>query len=236
MFEGIIYELDGLMVDTELLHVQAWNEYLDRFDKQASENEILDLLGRRTYDIAEYIRQRFALPEDPLTIFEKRQEIFMRLVEENLEPRPGLFETLQMFKDYEFKLAVISTGPRDYVYYMLETLGLDEAFDVIVAGDMVKFGYPDPTFLVACGETFALHPSYCLLLTCRRDGIEAATNTGMKSICIPGYNTPRWRAIGSALVLNSLSELTLNHIRSLWTDPNDDFRPQPQLFPHRQRY
>ena len=237
MFEGIIYELDGLMVDTELTHVRAWGECLQKLKVEPNENLLLDLLGKRTFDIADFLRHRYNLPISPMEVHESWHEIFMQLIEESLEPKQGLIESLQMFKDYEFKLAIICTGPRDYLYYVLEKLGLDEAFDVIVAGDMVQQSYPDPTFHIACGETFALHPSSVLSLTCRRDGVEAATNAALKSICIPGYHTPRWRAMGASLVLSNLGELNLSIIRSLWTEPNSDFgpRPQTQLFPHRNR-
>ncbi len=227
MFEGIIYELDGLLIDTDLIHIQAWQEYLERFELPLSEYELNDLISRRVYDAAEYLYRRYGIPEDPFTIFEKRQEIFMKHLENNLEPLPGAIESLQMFKDYDFKLAVTCTGPRDYVYYVTEALGLEEAFDVIVAGDMISEGYPNPTMLVACGETFALHPSYCLSLTSRREGVEASTNARMKSICVPGRTTPRWRVMGADLVLPSLSDLNFSNLRSLWTESSDEPQPFP---------
>jgi beta-phosphoglucomutase-like phosphatase (HAD superfamily) len=167
-----------------------------------------------------------------MTLYEDYQQIFMKNIEDNIVPRPGLIESLQMFKDYEFKLAITSTGSRDYIYLVTEVLDIEEAFDVIVAGDMVSQGYPNPTYMSACAETFALHPSDCLAFTCRRDGIEAATTAGMKTICIPGYNTPRWKAVGADLVLPYLSDINLNTVRGLWTESSDELRPQPQLFPH----
>ncbi len=82
---------------------------------------------------------------------------------------------------------------------------------------------------LACAETFALHPSYCLVLEDSRDGVEAAQNAGMQVICVPGPTTDRWRITGADVVLVSLDYLNLPTIRSIWRDHKD--LPQPQLQP-----
>jgi HAD superfamily hydrolase (TIGR01509 family) len=230
MFEAVILDLDGLLVDSEHWQIEAWNRYLRRFEVQLDEFEAARLLDQRDYDNAEYIRRRYDLSEDPLTIQETRQEIFMKLAEENIELMPGVNETLQLLKENGFRLAVVSAGVRDYIYLMMDKFGWDEVFDVIVAGDMIDASKPNPMPFLACAETFALHPSHCLVLDDSRDGVEAALNAGMQVICVPGPTTDRWRITGADVVLVSLDYLNLPTIRSIWRDHED--LPQPQLQPH----
>ncbi|MBN9388716.1 MAG: HAD family phosphatase [Chloroflexi bacterium] len=233
MFEAVILDLDGLLVDSERWQIEAWQEYLKRFEVQLDEFEAVKLLDQRDYDNADYLRRRFNLLDDPLTIQEERQEIFMRLAEENIELMPGATEALQLLKESEFRLAVVSAGVRDYVYLMMDKFGWDEVFDVIVAGDMIDASKPNPMPFLACAETFALHPSYCLVLEDSRSGVEAAIAAGMQVICVPGPTTDRWRITGADVVLTSLDYLNLPTIRSIWRD-GDNFntpQPQPQLAP-----
>jgi beta-phosphoglucomutase-like phosphatase (HAD superfamily) len=230
MFEGIIYDLDGVMLDSLEWQTQAWLSYLAKFEnEEISPEVILDLMGKRAYDIAEYLYRRYNLPEDPLTIHEGQQEILNELVFERAEPTEGLFSTLQMFKDYGYKLAVTSPNPRDFVWNVLEKFEIDEVFDVVVAGDMVPESRPSPVQLNACAETFAVHPSYCLVIEQIRTGIEAARNASMRVVCILGKDMPRWKAGGADLVLLNLDQLTMHAVRNLYLEGDSIFQPKPQL-------
>lgn len=233
MFEGVIFDLDGLLVDSEASHLQAWNECLKQFDVQLDESEIVALVDRRDYDNAELFRRRYGLPIDPLTLVEQRQEIFMKLAEEQIEPKPGAVDLIKTFYEYGLKLALVSGCVRDYIYLMMDKMELADEVSVIVAGDMIDLSKPEPMPYSACAETFALHPSLCVVLDDSRLGVEAALNAGMKVICVPGAHTERWRITGADVVLNSLDYVSLATLRSLWTDGGDTFRPQlqPQLQP-----
>lgn len=231
MFEAVIFDLDGLMIDSEPYQIQAWDEYLKRFELELDEYELQDLLGKRPSNVAEYVYRRYGLPESPITIFQEQQALFNKLLEEHLEPMPGLFHAVNMFKDNNLRLAIGTTvTTKDVIYDITDRLELDEAFDVIVAADMIDASKPDPMILLACAETLALHPSECLALDSSPLGVEAAMNAGMKVICVPGRYTPRWKVGGADLVLPSLDYLNMPLVRSLASDTNR-LQPQPQLQP-----
>jgi len=237
MFEAVILDLDGLLVDSERWQIEAWTQYLKRFEVELDEFEAAKLLDQRDFDNADYLRRRFNLDADPLTMQEERQEIFMKLAEENIELMEGATEAIQLLKDNEFRLAVVSAGVRDYIYLMMDKFGWDEVFDVIVAGDMIDVSKPNPMPFLACAETFALHPSYCLVLEDSRHGVEAAMSAGMQVICVPGPTTDRWRITGADVVLTSLDYLNIPIIRSIWREGDNLAQPQlqPQLAPQPRR-
>jgi HAD superfamily hydrolase (TIGR01509 family) len=235
MFEAIILDLDGLLVDSEACQLEAWNQYLKPFGVELDPSEAARLVDQRDYDNAELLRRRFNLPIDPLTMAEERNEILLRLAEEQIEPRPGALELVQMLRDNGMRLALICAGVREYIYVVTDKLGWEEAFDVIVAGDMIELSKPNPMPFLACAETFALHPSACLVIEDSRLGVEAAINAGMKVICVPGPSTERWRITGADLVLNNLDYINMQTFRSLWIDSSPELRPQPMLQPERRR-
>jgi HAD superfamily hydrolase (TIGR01509 family) len=230
MFEGIIYDLDGVMIDSYQWQAETWLEYLAKFENEEISPEVIrDLMGKRAYDIAEYLYRRYDLNEDPLTLYEGHQELLNEKVFDCAELTPGMLPTLQMFKDYGYKVAVTSPNPRDFVWNVLEKFEIDNTFDVVVAGDMVPESRPSPVQFNACAETFAVHPSYCLVLEQTRTGIEAARNASMRVVCILGKDMPRWKAGGADLVLSNLDHLTLHAVRNLYLEGDSIYRLKPQL-------
>ncbi len=230
MFEGVIFDLEGLIVNNEALQVQAWNKYLERHQVQLGIEEWEEFAGQRAFNIAELLRRRYELAEDPLTITEERQAILLDLVDEQeqIEEMPGAVETIELFKNNDLKFAIATSDYKDYVWAVLEKLRLDEMVDVLVTGDNISEVRPSPLPLFACAETFALHPANCLTLAKDRAGVEAAINAGMKSICIPGPKVARWRITGADLVLPSLYSLNMMSLRSIWFDIGEE--PRPQLY------
>lgn len=233
MFEGVIFDLEGLIVDTNEWQLEAWNKSLKPFEIELGPEEWEDLADRRAYDVAEFLRRRYDLATDPLTLTEEQQAALMELIEqqENLEARPGVLDVLQMLKDHEIKLAIATPHYKDFVWLVLEKLGIDEAFDVLVSGDIISENRPSPLPLFACAETFALHPANCLAIAKDRNGVESAINAGMKVICVPGPTVPRWRITGADVVLFSLDALTMMTLRSIWFEIGEE--PRPQLYPVR---
>lgn len=231
MFEAVIFDLDGLLVDSEACQLDAWNQYLKPFDIELDSSEAAKIVDQRDFDFADLLRRRYDLQVDPLTMMEERNEILLRLAEDHIEARPGALELIQMFKDNELRLAVVSAGAREYIYAVTDKLGLEEAFDVIVAGDMIDLSKPNPMPFLACAETFAMHPSSCLVLDDSRLGVEASINAGMKVICVPGPSTERWRITGADIVLNSLEYVNMQTLRSIWFEAGEERRPQPLLQP-----
>ena len=230
MFECVIFDLEGLIVNGDANQLQAWNEYLQQHKIQLGPEEWDELAGRRAYDVAEILRYRYDFPSDPLTITEERQALLLELVEnqEELEVMPAVRDALELFKNHNIKLAIATAEYKDYVWAVLERLGLDEMLDVLVAGDTISEVRPSPLPLFACAETFAVHPANCLAMAKDRAGVEAAINAGMRVICVPGPNVARWRITGADIVLPSLEALNMVTLRSIWFDIGEE--PRPQLY------
>ena len=238
MFEAVIFDLDGLLVDSQDCQLAAWNQYLKQFEVELSESEAAALVERPDFDNAEQFRRWYDLSVDPVTMVEERNEILLQLVETSIEARPGALELIEMLRENEIRLAIVSAGSREYIYAVTDKLGLEEAFDVIVAGDMIGAAKPNPMPYLACAETFALPPNQCLVLDDARPGVEAAINAEMKVICVPGPHTERWRITGANMVINSLEEINLPVLRSVWSDNGPSLQPQlqPQLRNRPSRY
>ncbi len=139
----------------------------------------------------------------------KRDENFLDLVKEKLVPIPGLFSLIDLFKKNKFKFSITSSGTKGYINLILSKVELENIFDVVISGDDVKIGKPNPeTYMVAC-KKLNLQPKECIVLEDATVGIKAAKRAGCKCIAVKNPNTPQQDFSKADYVVNSLGEISL---------------------------
>lgn len=218
MIKAIIYDLDDLMVNSIALHIKAWDILFSEYHVKISDlppDLSSHFMGMRISDVLKEMINYFNLEVDYQTLYQKRQEIFLQLVAEKLEILPGLIESLHLFKDNQIKIALASSGTTKYINLVLKKFRLSKYFNVIISGDDVKNGKPDPeTYLIAC-QKLGLKPEECLVLEDATNGIEAAKKAGCKCIAINNPYTPPQDRTKADLILDSLSEIDLDILKTL---------------------
>lgn len=189
MFKGVIFDLDGVLIDSEPLHVEATNRVLKKFGFSLTEEENRPFEGLRENEYWLALKKRFGIDEkaDKL-INEENEEMWKILKERKLKPREGVLELLKYLKDKGFKLAVASSSPKKQVEYMLESMGILELLDVVIGGDEVDRGKPDPEIFLKTAELLKLKPDEILVVEDSINGIEGAKRAGMDVIPFGKWN------------------------------------------------
>ncbi|MEA1996120.1 MAG: HAD family phosphatase [Gemmatimonadota bacterium] len=209
MLEAALYDLDGLIVNTEPIHGEASEKALNVFGHTLGdipENVRKSVYGKRVVDVAAEFIGCLNLPVSPECWAEKRLEIFMQLIEDGIELMPGMEDSLRFFSSHGLKKAVVSSGDRRYVHRILEMTGLEGVFGEVIAGDDVTAGKPEPQcYLLAARRLGVSPPSRCLVLEDAYAGICAARAAGMKVIGIENLFNDNFK--GADLVLKSLTEI-----------------------------
>ncbi len=216
--KAVIYDVDDLMVDSYALHVEASEKALERYGHRFDElpEELRShFVGRRVIDNLKDTVAYLKLDVDPEVMYQERLALFHRLVREKLEARPGLQESMTLFRRHNLRLAIASSGAGEYLDAVLEKFNLAGYFEVIISGGDVQKGKPDPeTYLVAV-QKLGLTPAECLVLEDAKNGVESAKAAGCKCIAIRNPNTPVQDHSGADKVLNSLSDVTIEMVESL---------------------
>lgn len=218
MIKAIIYDMDDLMVRSDELHDEATLLTLREAGYNLSEMpaDIREQsLGRRVIDVLQSMIERFHWPTTAEELNKRRQPIFLNLVRQKLEAMPGLRESLKLFKDAGYQIALASSGVREYVEIVLDKFEVREYFDVIVAGDEVKNGKPNPEIYQVAVAKLGLRPEECVVLEDADHGIAAAKAAGCKCIAIKNPFTAPQTHKEADLVLDSLNDITLEIVRSL---------------------
>jgi HAD superfamily hydrolase (TIGR01509 family) len=218
MIKGIIYDMDDLMVNSAPLHIIATDKILENFGHSVS--ELPDSLrsgfvGKRVNDVIKEITEFFELDIELNDFIERRYNFFLELIEDKLEPLPGLFESLDYFKKNNFKIALASSATRSYIITVLNKFNIREYFADITAGDEVRKAKPDPTIYLCACRKLKLYPKECVVLEDSGNGIQSAKAAGCKCIAIPSPYTPPQNHSEADVILDSLGKINLKIINSL---------------------
>jgi HAD superfamily hydrolase (TIGR01509 family) len=188
---AVLFDLDGLMLDTERMARQAWTRALNETGFLLDEVSYLRLLGRTVQDARGILNDIFGaeLPFD--LIFSRRQAYYELDIHENGIPiKPGLHELLAFLEQHGIPKAVASSTPCWFARQKLEHSGLLDRFSAVVCGDDVPRGKPAPDLFLEAARRLDVSPHLCLVLEDSEAGIHAAYSAGMLPVMVPDLKQP----------------------------------------------
>ncbi len=206
--EAVIFDMDGLMLDTERIAKQYWLMALKEFGAMLDDEQYLNIVGRNVQDSNVVLRN---LLGDDFPVEECRsrmREIYYEDVARNgLPVKPGLHEMVDFLKARSIRYAVATSTARDITLRKLELTNLSSHFETIVAGDEVSNGKPHPEIFLKAAALLDAKAGKVVVLEDSFSGIRAAHAAGMTPIMIPDLAQPteEIRALAYAVV-SSLCE------------------------------
>lgn len=209
MIRGIVFDMDGLLFDSERLVKRTWNEVGEILGLPGLGEHIRHTLGKNRRGRNEYFIRAFG--EDfPFEAFDRENKrIFAGIMErEGMPVKPGARELLAYGREQGYKMGIATSSSRNYAVEHLKGTGLYEYFDGGVFGDMVTRGKPDPEIYLAACESLGLEPGVCMALEDSPAGIRSASSAGMVPVMVPDLVEPTEEIRGLAYaVCDSLTEV-----------------------------
>ena len=187
--QAIVFDMDGLMVDSEPLSQQAWDEYLRPYGHQLTEEIVSSIIGLRADVSTPTIKKLFNLPEPVPVIIAKRAALYSQIRAKGVPTMPGLHELQAEIERRQIPWAVATSSPRHHAEEILQQLGLQDRCRAIAAGDEVAHGKPQPDIYLLAAERLGIPPQNCLALEDSGPGSQAAVAAGMITIAIPNAQT-----------------------------------------------
>ncbi len=207
MLKAVIFDLDGLLVDSTPLQWEATKRFLEHFNK-------LDLSthsgseGKRIIDILLELKDVYDLPGTIEELYHIRQEFFLKLVAQKLELFAGALELLEKIKKRGAVISMATSGDKNYVHAVLKKFPkLAEYFKIIVTGDDVVAGKPNPEIYLKTAQTLGVKPFECVVLEDSFNGIISAKRAGMTVVAVPNQNYPDADYSQADQVFSSLVEV-----------------------------
>ncbi len=201
--EAVIFDMDGLMVDTERIAKIFWFRAFEEFGAAPTDEQYLSIIGRNSVDSTAVLQEALG-PDFPVDKCRARmRELYYADIAENgISVKAGLRELVDFLKAESIPYAVATSTDRDITMRKLEMTNLLSDFEMIVAGNEITNGKPDPEIFLKAAGLIDASPEKTVVLEDSFNGIRAAYSAGMIPIMVPDLAQPtdEIRALTHAVV------------------------------------
>lgn len=213
MITTLIFDLDGLLADTEKLHCMAYQDALAKFGFKLTENDYSEHWILKGGSIGEFIAVR-GLDIDPELIRLAKAERYEELVVSTADPMPGAISILSRMTGWK-KLALATSSYEDAAYAVLKALNIGVYFSCIATRSSVTRIKPFPDLFLYVARALGEAPENCLVFEDSEKGIIAAQAAGMKSIAVPNIHTFDHDFSKALVIVPSLEVVTKELIENI---------------------
>lgn len=184
MINTIIFDMDGVMIDTEPLSFESSKILLKMYNKDYTEEFHKDCMGCSMAEVIKRTINEYQLKENEEDLLEKRNEIYMNIALEKAEPINGLFELLEYIKNSNIKCAVATGSNRKIAEVLLKKLGILDYFQFILPGDEMEKSKPDPWPYLEVMRRLNSLSKETIIMEDSINGIKSAIAAGCNVIAI----------------------------------------------------
>jgi HAD superfamily hydrolase (TIGR01509 family) len=189
-FRAVVFDLDGLIFDTEALFHRVAGEMLQARGKRFTREIMAAMIGRRAADASEAFRRMTGLDEPAEVLLGELRQRFMAVADSAVHPTPGLITLLDRLEKCGIPRAVATSSKRIYAEGLLERHGLLTQFAFVLTGDDVTNGKPDPEIYLKAAERFGVAPGAVLVLEDSPTGVTAGRASGAFTVGVPHEHSP----------------------------------------------
>lgn len=184
--KGVIFDMDGVLLNSEILYQRFWIEALKFSGYDAKEEHILAMRSLTGKKAEKKLQSFFGKGLDYQAVKSKRIKLMEKYIEENgVEMKSGADTILPYLKEQGFRLALATSSPFERAKSHLGKVGLFKYFDEICCGNMVKNSKPAPDIYLYASEKLGFLPEECIAVEDSPNGALSGINAGCKTIMVP---------------------------------------------------
>ena len=182
MIKGVIFDMDGTIVDSLPFHHKAWRIFFQENKVEDFSKKLKRYKGGGTLDLMRAIYGDIYSIADLKKMSDDKEIIFRKIYKGNIKPIDGFLEFILYLKSKKIQLGLASNAIKKNVTLTLNELGIHDLFDSIICGDEVNFGKPNPEMFDKTINRFNLKKDNCIIFEDSIEGINAAINAGIDVI------------------------------------------------------
>tara|TARA_B100001063_G_C16765160_1_gene558190 strand:+ start:1239 stop:1892 length:654 start_codon:yes stop_codon:yes gene_type:complete len=216
MLKAVLFDMDGVIVDTEPLHRKAYHQMFDDVNINVDEDLYASFTGQSTINICKRLVDHFNLnetPEELVSLKRKHYKIFFE--NDDLELIDGVLDRIQDYHSNDVKLVVASSASMLGIKQIFERFDLNQYFSAKFSGADLKKSKPHPEIFIKAAESTGFSKSECLVIEDSTNGIKAAHSAGI--YCV-GFKSPHSSHQDYALankIITSFEEISYSKIANI---------------------
>ena len=214
--KAVIWDMDGVIVDTAPYHLKAWQEVFQKRGVKFTKEDFKRNFGQRNDTI---IRNTLGqdIPQSEVNVITgEKENSFRNRVRQRIKPLPGAMNLIKLLAEYRFKMALASSAPIENIQLLITSLGINNYFQAIISGRDVAEGKPSPQGFLLAAQRLGIEPKNCIVIEDAVAGITAAKRAGMN--CLAVTNTHSRQSLAEAdLVVDTLEAVGVNDLERLFS-------------------
>jgi len=189
-FKAVVFDMDGLMIDTERLYFEVERVIARDFGKEVKDETLWKMMGRKPIEAITVFAEDLGLDISPEELLGIRDNLFVKKLVNEVEAMPGLSDILNSLKG-KLKMGIATGSPSKFLKIVLDKLNIGGYFDIFVTSDEVQKGKPDPEVYNIAAMRLQVLPSECIVLEDSSNGALAAVKAGCYTIAVPSVYTDK---------------------------------------------
>jgi sugar-phosphatase len=215
--EAVIFDMDGLLIDSEPCWQEAGSETLRQFNVTLTPIQYHHTTGLRTPEWLDYWFGFFGIDKSliPAAAAALHGKVFEK-IRTHAQPLPGVHHIMEYFKSKSVRIGLATSSPLTLANIVVEKLQIGPYLQAISSADHLPFGKPHPQVYMDCAEALSVTPLHCIAFEDSFNGMIAAKAARMKCVAIPVADQlahPKWGA--ADLKLSSLADFSDEHFEAL---------------------
>ena len=183
MIKGLIFDMDGVLIDSEPLYKKLNDELFKELGFSLTDEEYAQFVGTTDEKMLSDLKERFSLQRSVNDMNRLREEIHMQYFRSAaLSPMNYLLDLLNWAKERKLKLAVASSTDEKFVLLILEKIGIINYFQTVVCGNQINHSKPAPDIFLKAAKELELNPEECIVIEDSENGVKAGLSAGMHVI------------------------------------------------------
>lgn len=213
--QAVIWDMDGVILDSESAHFQALRIILEKYKMNVSEERLQRSFGMTDRQVIQNVTD-VPLPEDMIDrISQEKDLLFQQFISKQADFLPGVQKWMELFKQNGISQALASSSSEINIKLILDKLDAAQYLDEVISGEKLP-SKPNPFIFVKAADSLGVVPLNCLVFEDAIAGVQAAKAAGMKCVAVTTTNSAE-KLADADLVLNNLNEMMTDHILQIFS-------------------
>jgi HAD superfamily hydrolase (TIGR01509 family) len=201
--------MDGTLVDSEPLHLLAYQQLTEKFGGTYTEDDNREFLGRKDADVCRALVARLNINLTAEQVVARKEELLTKLLQD-AQPRPGVMAVLDKAHNLGIPMAIASSATMPTIELVVDILKIRLYFKSLTSGDEVAHGKPEPDVFLLASQRLQVKAEDCLVIEDTINGIKAAKAAGMTCLAIPCEATRHQDHSQADVQMESLEQLNVD--------------------------
>lgn len=211
--KGILWDMDGVLVDTGEYHFQAWATVLSEYGIDFSRQFFRDTFGMNNAGVLGTLLGDDLTPQLLTELSDRKEVAFREAVKGQVQPLPGVVDWLERLQRAGYRQGIASSAPPENIDALVDELELRPYFQAVISGVNMP-GKPEPHLFLEVANRLGVTPERCIVVEDAVAGVEAAIRAGMKCVALTTTN-PAEALEAADVVVERLSDLPVNMFQQL---------------------